>query len=164
MDPGVTTQANNLTRSTRDNPLDVFNNHIGPHGQTTTPPSPLTDTSSAPTLSLSPNAGSPNTDLTSLPSDVSKLSLGSPIANGVKNKPPLEDGPTVTWPYSHGVALDDIPGIAYALDTFLKSLMVESEEYCHRTDPQKYVAVYPPFALTLRHVIGNVCTLRRVSV
>ena len=30
----------------------------------------------------------------------------------------------VLWPYSHGAALDDIPGIACALNTFLKSHMV----------------------------------------
>lgn len=108
------------------------------NGQTTTPPppSPLTDSSSAPAFFA--GAGTPNTDLTSLPSDVSKLSLGGPA-----KKSPLEEeeGPTSRWPYSHDVALDDIPGIAFALDAFLKSRMVESEEYCHRNDPRKCVVV-----------------------
>lgn len=107
--------------------------------------------------------GTPSTDLTSLPSDMSKLSLEPPVA--AKKPPPLEEGPASTWPYSHTIALDDIPGIAYALDTFLKSLMVESEEYCHRVDPRKCVAIYHlPFAPALRQVPGNVCTLRRVLV
>ena len=114
--------------------------------QTTPPSSPFTDTSSsALALSLSlASAGTPNTGLTSLPSDVSKLSLG-PV-----KKPSLEP-PAVSWPYSHDKALDDIPGIAYALDLFLKSQMVESEEYCHRSDPKKCVIVVPP----------NYCDLRR---
>lgn len=166
--------------TTSDNTLDVIAaaraiNNIGHGGQTTTttttPPSPLTDASSAPTtLSLSASAGTgtsmgtPNTDLTSLPSDVSKLSLGPPAAAN-KKPPPLEEGPAVTWPYSQSVALNDIPGIAYALDTFLKSLMVESEEYCHRVDPRKCVAIYRlPLALALRQIPGNVCTLRRALV
>jgi hypothetical protein len=128
------------------------------NGGQTTPPSPLTDSSSAPALSLSAasagvstststststsasaSAGTPYTDLTSLPSDVSKLSLGPPI-NSSKKKPAEPEPPAVSWPYSHAAALDDIPGIAYALDTFLKSHMVESEEYCHRNDPKKCVA------------------------
>jgi hypothetical protein len=119
-------------------------------GGQTTPPSPFTDSSSAPALSLSAasaastsgstSAGTPFTDLTSLPSDVSKLSLGPPV-----KKPAEPEPPAVSWPYAHAAALDDIPGIAYALDTFLKSHMVESEEYCHRNDPKKCVAsLWPP--------------------
>jgi hypothetical protein len=52
--------------------------------------------------------------------------------------------------------LDDIPGIAYVLETFLKSQMVESEEYCHRNDPKKCVVrcdrsmpARPPFLFTV---------------
>ncbi|KAN0103880.1 Protein of unknown function (DUF3808) domain containing protein [Russula decolorans] len=104
-------------------------------GGLTTPPLPFTDTSSS-ALALSASAasaGTPRSDLTSLPSDVSKLSLGL-----AAKKPQLTEPPPVSsWPYSHSAALDDIPGIAYALDTFLKSQMVESEEYCHRNDPKK---------------------------
>jgi hypothetical protein len=117
-------------------------------GGQTTPPSPFTDTSSS-ALALSASsaaasAGTPYTDLTSWPSDVSKLSLGL-----AAKKPPLtEPPPAVSWPYSRSAALDDIPGIAYVLDRFLKSQMVESEEYCHRNDPQKCVAVmHPPLCL-----------------
>ncbi|KAH9976889.1 hypothetical protein BGW80DRAFT_1436138 [Lactifluus volemus] len=95
----------------------------------TTPPSPLTDSSSVPAFFSSEST--PYTELTSLTSDVSNLSLGT-----VK-EPVLTEPSPVTWPYSHDTALDDIPGISYALDLFLKSLMVESEEYCHRSDPKK---------------------------
>jgi hypothetical protein len=118
-------------------------NFNGGAGQTT-PPSPFTDTSSS-GLALSASvasAGTPYTDSTSLPSDVSKLSLSLGLA---AKKPPLTEPPAaVSWPYSRRAALDDIPGIAYALDKFLKSQMVESEEYCHRNDPKKCVAVMHP--------------------
>jgi hypothetical protein len=36
-------------------------------------------------------------------------------------------------------ALDDLPGITYALDLFLASHMVESEDFCHKMDPPKCV-------------------------
>jgi hypothetical protein len=42
-------------------------------------------------------------------------------------------------PYDDNAALDDIPGVSYALEMFLASHMVESEEYCHKSDPQKCV-------------------------
>ncbi|TFK53849.1 hypothetical protein OE88DRAFT_1654178 [Heliocybe sulcata] len=40
-------------------------------------------------------------------------------------------------PYSPAHALDDIPGVRYALDLFLASYMVESEKYCDDCDPNK---------------------------
>ncbi len=141
MDGGATNDINNVILS-RPTPPDVttpqtppprLHLNVGGGGQTT-PPSPFTDTSSS---ALAPSAsatGTPYTDLTSLPSDVSKLSL-SPA-----KKTPLTEPPAPSWPYSHCVALGDIPGVAYALDTFLKSRMVESEEYCHRIDPRKCVS------------------------
>jgi hypothetical protein len=145
----------------------------GDDGGQTTPPSPFTDTSSS-ALALSASAasaGTPRSDLTSLPSDVSKLSLGL-----AAKKPQLTEPPPVSsWPYSHSAALDDIPGIAYALDTFLKSQMVESEEYCHRNDPKKCVArcdvmascIYPPFPVSVwqktdvMFLLGSAYTSRR---
>lgn len=39
--------------------------------------------------------------------------------------------------YSPKDALDDLPGTHYALELFLASKMVESEEYCDRCDPKK---------------------------
>jgi hypothetical protein len=128
----------------------------GGHGQMTPPSSPFTDTTttSSSALALSSSSafatvsavGTPNTDLTSLPSDVSKLSLGlgpatkKPFDPITEQQPPPPPPAAVSWPYSHSAALDDIPDIAYALDTFLKSQMVEAEEYCHRNDPKKYVS------------------------
>ncbi|KAI0319413.1 hypothetical protein OF83DRAFT_1110594 [Amylostereum chailletii] len=56
--------------------------------------------------------------------------------NGVHSTKELAP-PTTKWPYRPTDALDDIPGVAYALDTFLKSKMVESEDYCHSSDPTK---------------------------
>lgn len=97
------------------------------------PPSPFTDSSSSPAV-LFASASTPSTELTSLYSGASKQSLET-----VKRSS-LGEPPAVTWPYSHASALDDIPGVAYALDLFLKSLMVESEEHCHTSDPKKCVA------------------------
>ncbi|KAH7911470.1 hypothetical protein BJ138DRAFT_1172533 [Hygrophoropsis aurantiaca] len=45
--------------------------------------------------------------------------------------------PTVKQPYNSAEALGDIPGISWALDEFLHSRMVESEDYCNKVDPQK---------------------------
>ncbi|KAI9435435.1 hypothetical protein H4582DRAFT_1817570 [Lactarius indigo] len=93
----------------------------------TTPPSPFTDPSS----SQSALSASASTPATSLPSEALKQSLET-----VK-KSSLGEPPAVTWPYTHASALNDISGVAYALDLFLKSFMVESEEYCHTSDPKK---------------------------
>ncbi|KAG8215539.1 hypothetical protein J3R82DRAFT_9198 [Butyriboletus roseoflavus] len=49
------------------------------------------------------------------------------------NRPP----PFVPEDYDSRNALDDIPGIHWALHEFLHSRMLESEEYCHRVDPNK---------------------------
>ncbi|KAI0270398.1 hypothetical protein BC834DRAFT_511339 [Gloeopeniophorella convolvens] len=102
--------------------------HKPSNGQAT-PPSPLTDSSSA--LEVLNGAKTPATEPTSFASELSNTSLPA-----VK-KPPLGEEPPVKWPYTTSTALDDIPGVAFALDIFLKSLMVESEEYCHRSDPKK---------------------------
>ncbi|KAF9219377.1 hypothetical protein BS17DRAFT_424722 [Gyrodon lividus] len=47
------------------------------------------------------------------------------------NHPP----PFVAASYDSANALDDIPGLHWALHEFLHSRMLESEEYCHRIDP-----------------------------
>jgi len=41
------------------------------------------------------------------------------------------------WPYSLDVCLDDIVPLHYALDLFLQSKMLESEQFCHQNDPEK---------------------------
>jgi hypothetical protein len=45
--------------------------------------------------------------------------------------------PPVKTPYVVEDALDDLPGISYALEIFLASHMLEAEEYCHKSDPEK---------------------------
>ncbi|KAF8070007.1 hypothetical protein FPV67DRAFT_1753952 [Lyophyllum atratum] len=45
--------------------------------------------------------------------------------------------PPVKYPYDPKEALDDLPGVSYALQLFLASHMVESEEYCHTSDERK---------------------------
>ena len=45
--------------------------------------------------------------------------------------------PSVKYPYNPVDALADIPGISYALDLFLASHMLESEDYCHKSDEPK---------------------------
>ncbi|KAJ8085866.1 hypothetical protein PM082_004685 [Marasmius tenuissimus] len=44
--------------------------------------------------------------------------------------------PPVKQPYKPSECLEDIPGMAYALELFLASHMVESEEYCAKNDPK----------------------------
>lgn len=45
--------------------------------------------------------------------------------------------PPIAQPYSHEMALKDLPAVIYALDLFLTSYMVESEKYCEESDPEK---------------------------
>lgn len=54
-------------------------------------------------------------------------------------KPVFSSPPTVKVPYNPREALEDIPGVCYALEQFLASHMVESEEYCHKLDEPKFV-------------------------
>lgn len=83
-----------------------------------TPPSTVDeDVPATPTTSA---MGSPTTEP---PSWKSIYDLGSP--------------PDVARPYEPEEALEDIPGVCYALETFLSSHMLESEEYCHEVDEVK---------------------------
>ncbi|KAH9837579.1 uncharacterized protein C8Q71DRAFT_753294 [Rhodofomes roseus] len=62
------------------------------------------------------------------------------------NSEPKTSLPTLPWgasapaspkrPYSPESALEDVPGLHYALHLFLASQMVESEEYCKECDPK----------------------------
>ncbi|KAG6906232.1 hypothetical protein DXG01_015064 [Tephrocybe rancida] len=45
--------------------------------------------------------------------------------------------PDVKYPYVEGEALGDLPGVCYALEMFLASHMVESEDYCRDSDTSK---------------------------
>lgn len=51
-------------------------------------------------------------------------------------EPPAPEGG-----YTQEQALNDLPGVAYALHLFLASHMVEAEEYCRKCDPKQYVQV-----------------------
>lgn len=62
--------------------------------------------------------------------------LSDPKGNGAAGG---TAGLIVKTPYDPNDALDDIPGIAHTLDLFLASQMVESEEYCSKNDPNRYV-------------------------
>ncbi|KAK2459721.1 hypothetical protein APHAL10511_008255 [Amanita phalloides] len=45
--------------------------------------------------------------------------------------------PHVSYPYHPEGALSDLPGVHYALEVFLNSQMLESEQYCHSSDENK---------------------------
>ncbi|KAF8209173.1 hypothetical protein K438DRAFT_1811866 [Mycena galopus ATCC 62051] len=45
--------------------------------------------------------------------------------------------PPVKVPYKATEALEDLPGVSYALDLFLASKMHESEDYCNESDKKK---------------------------
>lgn len=49
-----------------------------------------------------------------------------------------QSSPSVEYPYDPQKALKDLPGISYALETFLASHMVEAEDYCNLMDQKKY--------------------------
>ena len=76
----------------------------------------------------------------------------------------ITEPPNSKGPYTQDKALEDLPGIAYALHLFLASHMLESEEYCNKADPTKCVvapSLYDIFA-DANHA-GNACTLQRDS-
>lgn len=63
--------------------------------------------------------------------------------------------------YSPKNALDDLPGTHYALELFLASKMVESEEYCDQCDPKKCVSAQLSCRSGgSRHEAGSAYTLR----
>lgn len=53
----------------------------------------------------------------------------------------LDSAPDVEATYIPEEALKDIPGVSYALELFLSSHMLESEDYCHKMDETKCVVV-----------------------
>jgi hypothetical protein len=50
---------------------------------------------------------------------------------------PFTQAPGVKHPYRPEEALEDIPGLQHALQLFLESRMMESEEYCRRMDERQ---------------------------
>jgi hypothetical protein len=78
--------------------------------------------------------------------NVSRSKLATSPMPGEKESDSLADAsykrvylnpPPVQEPYSPEIALEDLPGVSYALETFLASHMLESEEYCNKSDPEK---------------------------
>ena len=51
----------------------------------------------------------------------------------------LQPPPLFTGEYTQDRALEDLPGVTYALRVFLGSYMLQSEEYCKKNDPKRYV-------------------------
>lgn len=62
----------------------------------------------------------------------SDLGGGSSSYQSIYTKPPH-----VKKPYEPADALLDIPALSYALELFLQSHMLESEEFCNKSDEQK---------------------------
>ena len=71
------------------------------------------------------------------------MAAANPTLEWLKEPPPPEA------PYAPKKALEDLPGIAYALHLFLASHMLESEEYCNRSDPKKCVVTAGELLLIL---------------
>lgn len=102
--------------------------------EVTTTPGSTTDTST------------PATSITGL--DVEKLAKSEdtkriPSYQSIFNSPP-----PIKYPYRPNEALGDIPGISYALELFLASHMVESEDYCNKSDVNKYVSYFIELTMT----------------
>lgn len=78
--------------------------------------------------------GTPISPLTS-----ATLPNGNAPSANLDWKPRYPNPPAVKEPYDPREALYDIQGVSYALEQFLASHMVESEEYCHRMDEPKFI-------------------------
>ncbi|KAL0953074.1 hypothetical protein HGRIS_007274 [Hohenbuehelia grisea] len=107
------------------------------------PSSPALDGLGSPNPSIdsqtSTMASSPSYD-DSNPTPATSVN-SSPIISAETTKPTktlaFSNPPAVKWPYRQDAALDDLPCMQHALELFLASHMVESEDYCHRSDEKK---------------------------
>ncbi|KAL1732546.1 hypothetical protein EV714DRAFT_206570 [Schizophyllum commune] len=61
----------------------------------------------------------------------------TPTASAPSYQSAFHGPPPVPFPYKPEKAIDDIPGVAYALELFLASHMHESEEFCDVNDKKK---------------------------
>lgn len=121
----------------------------------------MSDTLALPTLVVDARNSDDGSFLTPVDSN-----LGTPATStssetsfqSIYTKPP-----PIKVPYNPKIALDDIPGIAYALELFLASHMHESEEYCHRSDEKKYLRSIHLLVVT-DFLLGNDYILLRVMV
>ena len=82
-----------------------------------------------------PNGSSTISSAQSSPS--TPLTSTSTLQEGTPHQSQFTSPPYVRETYSPKDALDDLPGVSYALQLFLESHMLESEEYCHKSDPKK---------------------------
>lgn len=69
--------------------------------------------------------------------------IPSPVTPEPSYKSIYATPPPVVHPYRPEDALDDLPGVSYALEMFLASHMVESEDYCHKSDEKKCATWVP---------------------
>jgi hypothetical protein len=125
-----------------------------PSGGQTTLPSPFMDSSSAPALSAASAAtstglGMPYMDLTSLPSDMSKLSLGPP------SRGPLLCSWSPLWSYGRTRTaqrwMTSPASRAHSTHSSSRTWW-ELEEYCHCNDPKKCVCFQSFSSVCLRIV------------
>lgn len=50
---------------------------------------------------------------------------------------PFKTPPVINKKYKPAEALEDLPAMAYAIQLFLESHMVEAEQFCHTNDEKK---------------------------
>lgn len=67
----------------------------------------------------------------------SMMETTTPIKDIPSYQSPYAKPPPVKQPYNPDEALLDIPPISHALELFLQSKMLESEEFCHTNDQEK---------------------------
>lgn len=81
----------------------------------------------------------PSTADEDVPVTPATSTMGSPTTDPPSWKPiyDLNSPPDVARPYEPEEALEDLPGVHYALEVFLSSHMLESEEYCNEADEIK---------------------------
>lgn len=83
-----------------------------------------------------------NGSLSTLAADTKSSPSSSPDTvhlNGDLKMAKDSKAPLVQNPYNMANSMVDLPCAAYALELFLASHMLESEEYMNKSDPQKYV-------------------------
>ncbi|KAJ3812186.1 hypothetical protein F5876DRAFT_87865 [Lentinula aff. lateritia] len=81
------------------------------------------------------DTSTPATSITGL--DVEKLAKSEDTKRIPSYQTIFNSPPPIKYPYRPNEALGDIPGISFALELFLASHMVESEDYCNKSDVNK---------------------------
>ncbi|THU87395.1 hypothetical protein K435DRAFT_782464 [Dendrothele bispora CBS 962.96] len=88
----------------------------------------------AETTKHSSNGASITSDIDDLQGNASESKANQEQAS---YQPHYASPPPVKVPYDPNEALDDIPGVSYALELSLASKMIESEDYCNQNDEKK---------------------------